>query len=178
VTLKHVESLVSLFDKQSGKQIVLPYGLIAKKSYNKIILFRQSREDNKQENKDNNKACSLLYGINTYLVGKTQIRLNVESVDTFLQKAKNSCTIYIDCDKIRDSLKIRFRQPGDYIVTENGTKTLKKYFIDEKIPKEERDHTLVIADQSEIVWIPGRRVNLHYYVTEHTKNILKIECME
>lgn len=173
VTSKHIESLIELLDKQSGKQVVLPYGLVANKQYNQIIISRKSKENN-----SSNQVCSLLDGINSYVLGKTQIRLKVEKNHTFLQKDKNSCTIYIDCDKIKDSLKIRFRQPGDYIVTENGTKTLKKYFIDEKIPKDERDNTLVVADKDEIVWILGRRVNFHYYVTEDTKNILKIACIK
>lgn len=172
ITSKHIESMVQLFEKQSGKQVALPYGLIAKKQYSKLILLKQN-----QENEHNHKGCSLLEGINSYFLGKTQIRLMVEKNHASLQKDKNCCTIYIDYDKIKDSLQLRFRQSGDFIVTENGTKTLKKYFIDEKIPKDERDKMLVVADENEIVWILGQRVNLHYYVTQDTKNILKIACI-
>ena len=55
---------------------------------------------------------------------------------------------------------------------------LKAWFINEKIPKEERDRMLLVADGSHIVWIPGYRMSRTYKVTEKTKNIVEIKITE
>lgn len=52
---------------------------------------------------------------------------------------------------------LRLRQPGDYIILpkRNVKKSLKKFLIEEKIPKEQRDRLLVLALGSEILWLEG-----------------------
>ena len=46
--------------------------------------------------------------------------------------------------------------------------------IDEKIPSEERDHILLAAEGSHVIWIAGRRLCAGVKLTEHTKQILQI----
>lgn len=84
-------------------------------------------------------------------------------------------TKWFDYDKI-DRLVLRTRKPGDYIaIDDNGrTKKLKEYFINEKIPREERDKVLLLADGNSIVWVLGYRISAKYKVTKDTKNIIKI----
>ena len=85
-------------------------------------------------------------------------------------------TKWIDCDKI-GSLTLRNRKEGDYlVVNDSGSKKkLKEYFINEKIPKEDRDKVLLLADGNHIVWIVGYRISSYYKVNSNTKNIIKIE---
>jgi len=57
----------------------------------------------------------------------------------------------------------RYRKEGDWIRPNRGSgkKPLKKYFIDKKIPRDQRDHALLLAQGSEILWIPeleGNRI--------------------
>ena len=88
-------------------------------------------------------------------------------------------TKLFDYDKIRE-LTVRTRRPGDFItVDENGgRKKLKDYFINEKIPKAQRDEILLLADGSHVVWVIGYRISVYYKVTETTKNILRADYIE
>ena len=54
-------------------------------------------------------------------------------------------------------LTVRFRQPGDRILPLKGTghKSLKKFLIDEKVPREERDRMILVAAGNEVLWLPG-----------------------
>ena len=72
------------------------------------------------------------------------------------------------------------KQSGDYLVIDDQGRRqkLKAWFINEKIPKEERDRMLLVADGSHIVWIPGYRMSRAYKVTEKTKNIVEIKITE
>lgn len=86
-------------------------------------------------------------------------------------------TKWFDYDIIKNTVKIRHRQPGDYITiqTSGGTQKLKQYFINEKIPQSERDAVWLLADGRHIMWIVGYRQNQAYQVTDKTRRILEVE---
>ena len=82
-----------------------------------------------------------------------------------------------DYDKIRDKLNIRSRNMGDrmQVMADGGTKRLKDYFIDEKIPKEERDSIPLLAEGQDILWVIGYRRSEAALVTDETSRVLKVE---
>ena len=86
----------------------------------------------------------------------------------------------IDCDTINGNLILRTRNEGDKITLRKRkvTKTLKKLFIEENIPKEKRDLIPVISDDNGVVWVSGFGVNKNNAVKEDTKNILSISVSE
>ena len=92
------------------------------------------------------------------------------------QIPEKTYTKWFDYDKIKSSLEIRRRKPGDFLtVTEaGGTKKLKDYMIDCKIPREERENLTLLADGSHILWIVGYRISQYYKVTSQTKTVLKV----
>lgn len=57
-------------------------------------------------------------------------------------------------------LFVRSRQPGDTIRLSGGTKSIKKLFIDRKIPAARREHIPILCDDAGIIGIPGISVNL------------------
>ena len=93
---------------------------------------------------------------------------------------QKSYTKWLDYDIIKYSLSARTRQAGDYLtIDEQGSRQkLKALFINEKIPREEREHMVLIADGAHIVWIPGYRMSRAYYVSGRTKRILEIKITE
>jgi tRNA(Ile)-lysidine synthetase-like protein len=52
-------------------------------------------------------------------------------------------------------LYVRYRENGDKMALKVGTKKVKDILIDQKIPLILRDRLLMIADENNIVWIPG-----------------------
>ena len=86
-------------------------------------------------------------------------------------------TKWFDYDIIKSTVKIRHKQPGDYItIDKNGsTQSLKKYFVNVKVPREDREKIWLAADGSHILWIIGYRQNQAYQVTDKTRRILEIE---
>ena len=55
-----------------------------------------------------------------------------------------------------------------------GHKKLKDYLINSKIPKEERDQLLLLAEGSHILWVIGQRISEAYKVTQKTKHIFEV----
>ena len=180
IEAKHVETVLSLAKKQVGKMVCLPYGMIAIRKYDRIRLCLEP--NGKEQILHNNEPV-----IPTDIIapGRTDIEqygIYIET-DVFeykknLQIPKNSCMKWFDYDKIENTLKLRARKSGDYfhINNQGGRKKLKDYFIDLKIPKEERDDLLLVADGSHILWIVGygNRISEGYKISNNTKRILSM----
>ena len=57
-------------------------------------------------------------------------------------------------------IRLRYRQSGDEIRLPGGTKSLKKLFIDRKIPAAQRQEIPVACDETGILGVGGFGVNL------------------
>ncbi len=80
---------------------------------------------------------------------------------------------------------LRTRQAGDYIRLKKGRKKLQDFFVDQKVPKEERDSILLAAVGSEILWaaasekggLKRHRYSEKYKLDETTKVALLLEII-
>lgn len=83
---------------------------------------------------------------------------------------------YLSADALPENMKIRNRREGDrfnpYGMT--GYKKLKDFFIDIKIPSQNRGNIPLLADENEIIAVLGHRISNKYAVTKDTNLILKI----
>lgn len=161
LTALHVEEILSLAEKETGKQVMLPYGILARREYNELVLQAGSvSEDRKTEQKT------------ALAVWKTRI-FSCENPGEF---PKNQYTKWFDYDKIKDTISLRTRRQGDYItLSGGGRKTVKSYMIDAKIPQKKRDQILLLAEGSHVLWIAGYRISEYYKVTAQTKTVLEIQ---
>jgi len=57
---------------------------------------------------------------------------------------------------LKEGIEVRYRKEGDKVKLKCGTKSLKKVFIDMKIPKLRRDTIPIIATKTgDVLWVPG-----------------------
>lgn len=161
ITRIHVGDVVSLSDKQVGKKVDLPYSIVAEREYEGISI---STEDNKSDEEKDTREVVIAFEEDGFNVA------NIEELKH---------TKWLDYDKINDVV-VRTRQKGDYIVidADGSKKKLKKYFIDEKIPRRERDQVLVVADGNHVLWVVGYRISEAVKVTPDTKKIIRLEFKE
>ncbi len=174
LTAVHVEKVRELFEFQVGRQIDLPYRMIAEAGYEEICLYRKPETNISQE-----KRTELPLDVSGQVqeFSGMQISARVFSFDgNFQQIPEKTYTKWFDYDKIKDTVQIRTRRLGDFLQvrSEGGHKKLKDYLIDSKIPQKERDALVLLADASHILWIVGRRISEAYKVTQETKRILEI----
>lgn len=80
------------------------------------------------------------------------------------------------CNTGKNILCIRTRKEGDWIrpLKGVGRKSLKKFFIDEKIPRETRDGIPLLTMGSEVLWVSGWRRCDGYLPSEDTKRCIWI----
>ena len=71
---------------------------------------------------------------------------------------------------------MRTRLPGDrFAPFGGGEKKLKDFFIDAKVPRDERDSLPLIAKRSEVLWVVGHAISRSLRVEEDTPHPLRIE---
>ena len=76
-------------------------------------------------------------------------------------------------------LLVRTRRKGDifYPLGAPGNKKLKKYFIDRKIPLEEREQVPLVIAGSDIIWVIGEQISHLCRITEKTKKALVLKIV-
>lgn len=164
ITRTHVRQLLELFQRQCGRQIHLPYGLVAERIYEGIEIYRKKVPDTPDKNLPDHEK------------GRFSFRLIEDFSNNLTQISKKKYTKCFDYDKIKFGFCIRNRLPGDYLaVSSSGSRQkLKKYFINEKIPAKEREQLLLLADGSHIMWVVGYRISSYYKVSAYTRRILEV----
>jgi len=113
------------------------------------------------------------------LINNKKISFSRINSDIFHNRKKFDKFLFhnsIDCDTIPLSAVFRTRRQGDFFQPpkRNLTKSVKKLFIEMKIPREERDGIIMLADGSEILWIEGIGVSEKSSVKGNSKNIAVI----
>ena len=169
ITEEHLEKLGALFAMQTGKEIHLPYGITAVRTYEGIRMFFR-------EEKGQTEPVEIT-GEGTYDFGGVTFRVSVEAWDESKIFPIKNYTKCFDYDKIIDKVFLRNRGSGDYLeINKNhGRKSLQDYLVNEKVPKDERDRVILLACGSHILWVVGKRISEYYKVTKETKKVLKVQ---
>ncbi len=180
---KHVEAVLSLLHRQVGRQVSLPYRLIAEREYTVISIYRASSNVEEQTSQMQPAAVEAAIPGTTIIPWKDKI-IKTELIDYKKSEPipKSSCAKWFDYDKIENAVEIRTRKEGDYIQINKfgGNKKLKDYFIDKKVPQKLRDSQLLVTDGSHVMWIvdSSDRISEKYKVDENTKKVLLMKMFD
>ncbi len=104
------------------------------------------------------------------------LKLNKNGYDAVKHQIDSKEIIAIDFDSLEGRLYLRHRKDGDAFMPlgMKGHKKIKDFFMDEKVPKEQRDEIWLICDDEKIIWVYGMRMNEICKITNKTENILLI----
>ena len=171
ITSKHIRAMLDLLKKEGSKKINLPGNLEAVKEYD-FLKIKQRVQEEPQKSKE----ILLQEAGNICLPDNSILEISFMEGNQLERIEENKYTKYFDYDKIKYCLKMRYRQTGDYLtINDQGQKkSLKEYFIQEKIPASLRNNVWLIADDNHILWVIGYRISAYYKVTSETKNVVKI----
>lgn len=179
---KHIFEIMDFMQTgQTGSEIHLPHGIRVRKSYGELM-FVLEREYSKFESDlvipGKTEIYPLGLSVEATIINKeSEEGIAGERAKLYYKENKDSRVQYFDYDLLRTGIRIRNRKNGDRITPRGmkGTKKLKDYFIDRKIPRHERNEILLIAKGIEVVWAVGFETNEKYKVMDSTCNILKLQ---
>lgn len=165
----HIEDIIDLIKQgQHGDRLNLPKGLRVIKNYSLLVI-----------------TSELPLRIKEYTlvvpgeVALTEIRTVICAAleETAGNYGDGKTVVFLDADKAGTLLRVRPREKGDffYPMGFGKKKKLQDFFVDAKVPRDERDIIPLIAAGDDIVWIAGYRADERFKVTANTRSFLKLE---
>ena len=185
----HVEAVLELFEGETGREKHLPFGIVARREYSRVILEKRKPQNAERPDEKGGQVLeipkeSVLEGEKLTLAWGKQVfefqRFPCEKVERI---PENTYTKWFDYDKIKNTLSVRTRKSGDVILLRGGEgcmirKTVKDYFVTEKIPRTAREELPLLTEGGQVLWIVGHRISEYYKVDAGTKTILQVEIKE
>ncbi len=168
----HIASIEALArgDRPQGA-LSLPHGIRVRRAYDRLILTKQAQQKPRPFHLS-------LEGPGEFYLEETGRRLTIEeiSADSRLNFSDPTWVGYLDADKVPFPLILRSPKPGDRFMPLGmvGHRKLKDFFIDLKVPSQERAKTPILVRGATPVCVCGHRIDEKFKVTPRTERILKI----
>lgn len=145
---KHIEAIKELaLNGQNGSRIYLPFEAIAIREYDYLTIYNRHEEE---QTLNEPFKCG---EFNVEGFGKVIVR----RVKDFTPKEN---VLYLDYRLVPKTAVWRFRQDGDVFTKfGGGSKKLKSYLIDKKVPQRLRNVLPVLADGNEVYAIAGLEIS-------------------
>ncbi len=173
LTKSHITAVLEIAQGPSSgeKSVNLPYGLIARRNYDRLCII-----------KDGNSAKKIDTIYPVPFPGTVEIApLNIVISTSFDDNAEGTSNVggdsaVFDIDKLKSPLTLRTRRDGDrfYPAVGRGSKKLKDYFIDKKLPRSQRDTVPILISNGEIIWVVGHRADGRFVANKDTNNRLVV----
>lgn len=154
-TKKHLQALTDLFGLQTGVKVSLPCGIAARREYDHIAFYKADEAETE--------LCETSFQIGEMEWGRYALNCSLEPIE-------GERVLRFDLDKLPEGCVLRTRREGDvFRKFGGGEKSLKKYFIDKKIPFAERDCLPVLAKGNRVFAVVGVEIADEIKVTKETK---------
>jgi tRNA(Ile)-lysidine synthase len=178
ISFIHIEDIIELIKRgDAGDRLYLPGGIRVIKKYSTIVLTSEPPVQLS--------ACTLTVPGETILkeagvlIKAYVVEYQESEVST--QKPGLWTTLGIfDADKLNFPLLVRHRTDGDFFYPFGfgRKKKIQDFFVDQKVPRDERDIVPLIISANDIIWVVGYRGDDRFRVAEETKRVLKLEIKQ
>ncbi len=171
ISFLHVKSVDRLVQGSvSGKRVVLPKRMEARREYDQLIL---------EAKKVPARQKKYAYAVNipqTVYVREKNLCVETKMVQNRHVDFTRQDRIYLDADKIKYPLVIRNRRNGDWFqpMGMTGRQKIKDYLINCKIPVDQRDSLMLLADDLSVISIENIHLNDRVKITEDTRKVLRL----
>lgn len=167
------EELIGICSSDGSKWTCLQNGIIARKQYDELHLCtgKSSIETTTFEAAEVEEERAFFVHMDHRFAFK---HFKVMSEDLYTKS--DPFSVVVDADKLMLPFRIRSRAPGDRFIPLGMKfhKKLKEFFIDEKVPKFERDMVPVLEDKEKLFWVVGHRIDERVKCDESTSHFLQI----
>ncbi|MBI5207620.1 MAG: tRNA lysidine(34) synthetase TilS [Candidatus Firestonebacteria bacterium] len=169
ITYKNIKDIENLIYNYTGKKMESMGEFIVRNEYGKLIFGKR---------KENFSAYEYIIPVpSVTFLPLLGITLKISLVKNIKKKLyyNNNKSAFFSFQELPESFILRNRKNGDRFIPlgMKGSKKLKDFFIDIKIPVEERDRVPLLLYNNEIIWITGYRQSEKYKVKD--KNGFRVE---
>ncbi|MBI5665782.1 MAG: tRNA lysidine(34) synthetase TilS [Nitrospirae bacterium] len=168
ITFTHIEDIVGLLKKgRAGDSIDLPGDVRVVREYS--LLKITSEKPSMLSEYEMRPPCEIILREAGMVV---RAAFEVNGGDYGDGKA----SVLLDAGSMKFPLRIRARAEGDffYPMGFGKKKKLQDFFVDEKVPREERGRTPIVVSGDDIIYVAGHRADERFKITEQTERCLRL----
>ncbi|MBF0458009.1 MAG: tRNA lysidine(34) synthetase TilS [Nitrospirae bacterium] len=170
----HIDDIITLINNASaGASIILPKGIRAIKGYSILTITTEE----KPERISNTYSLSIPGEL---IIKEAGVVIRAALTD-IAQDAATKLSVVVDGDRLPlNTLTVRARLNGDffYPLGFGRRKKVQDFFVDEKVPKDNRDRVPLVFSGDDLVWIAGMRGDERFKPTAETKQFVKLELLQ
>jgi tRNA(Ile)-lysidine synthase len=172
VNLRHIAAVKNIaMGERPQSKVDLPSDLFVRRVYDRLLF-------SKTENAQITDFSCFIEGPGTHELENLRYTVSIRELENRdLPDMKGSpWTAFLDADLINYPIVIRNFRKGDRFIPfgMRGHKKLKDFFIDLKIPSEERARIPIMSYKDNIIWICGLRLDDRFKVKPDTRRVLKV----
>ncbi len=170
ISFVNIEEIVELIKGGStGARIYIARDIRVIKGYSTLLITSQQPQAIKEQTID--RPCDVIIREAGIVISLTELELKGDT-----DYGDGKTVAVIDAGKVDYPLIIRKRQRGDFFYPLGlaKRKKLQDFFVDEKVPRDERDVVPLVTYRGEIVWVVGYRIDDRFKVDKETKRVLKL----
>jgi tRNA(Ile)-lysidine synthase len=174
----HIEAIVRLAaEGKTGDRVHLPRGIIAERGYG-VLILRMGE-------------AATAEPVGQFVLevpGETAVaRLNVTIVAELVPRAdalppfeEPPNVAQLDFDAVTLPLTLRTWRRGDRFTPlgMTGSMKLHDFFVNRKVPRDQRRRVPIITAGGDIAWVVGMRIDDRFKVTDATTTVLRLEARE
>ena len=189
ITFFHIEATLKLIEKlQAYGYLDLPSGLRVRRKGAELCFAKEERDLPEIGFKfDLAEKFTFKYFVPQPNISSVSIHIKETGAQLKFSKIKvenipdihcpGQHVAFFDMDNLSFPLILRNFKPGDRFTPLglNGTQKLKKYFINQKVPRSDRERCPLLLNKDKIIWIVGHRIDDSSKVKSSTRNVLQAE---
>ncbi|MEI6090238.1 MAG: tRNA lysidine(34) synthetase TilS [bacterium] len=162
-----IDSILNLIGRSSGKMIEFQQSYQA--AYDRNLLIIGKLDKKVDESAEVMKDQSVT--IDRYKIKLTSVNMNEVKYNP------NPKIEFLDAEQLPAKMIFRPWMQGDNFTPlgMNGTMKISDFLINEKIPSVDKPNIIVLANDDEVIWVCGYRINENYKISEKTKKAVKAE---
>ena len=170
----HVKSILEIATSEKpNARISLPNGIQFRRAYEKLYFEEETKQTKNYEYPLTIPGRTSIEELNSEINSRIRNFTDIE-----LSSIPNGkYEAMLDFCKIKPPLQVRNRRIGDRFQPHgmHGTKKIKDYFIDLKVPNSQRDRIPMVVCGKEILWVVGFTTNEQYKIQRETHLCLHLQ---
>jgi tRNA(Ile)-lysidine synthase len=169
IDTRHLKAIERLAESPSPQgRLNLPGNLTARRSYDTLHITRKELPRNSFRHE--------LEGPGTFILTDIGWKIDIKEQEAAGPPGENPNQADFDRDRLAFPLVLRSFRPGDRFIPlgMTGSKKVKDFFIDIKLPSTERATAPILTSGGRIVWLCGLRADERFKLTKNTRRRLRI----
>jgi tRNA(Ile)-lysidine synthase len=172
ISFDHVEKLIQMLQRgRVGALFVLPGGTVVRRGYREMLIGENPAGMSESPSGIHPPGYLLNIPGTTWV---PELAIEIAAQISHAPQVNSKTAAMFDWEQVQFPLYVRTRTVGDRFWPNglDGSKKLKEFFIDSKIPQEIRDTIPLVCDREGILWVAGYRHSGRARVTGGTQRIL------